>query len=235
MARGGLKPVVGIYSTFTQRAYDQIVHDVCLQNLPVVLCLDRAGLNGEDGKTHQGVFDISYLSHLPNLTIFAPADEKDFENTLKYALNLNKPVAIRYPKKGEGIFTSDEFNGGEWEKLTEGKSVTVLAVGPRMIKLALELNKACGETISVVCVKRVNPLDTAFLNGLSGTVITLEENVVTGGFGQAVKCYLADNNKNVKVFGFGIQNGFVAHGSIDKQLEYCGLTVENIKKVVFSD
>ncbi len=234
MAKGGLKPVVGIYSTFTQRAYDQIVHDVCLQNLPVVLCLDRAGLNGEDGKTHQGLFDISYLSHLPNLTVFAPADDNDLAETIKYALSLNSPVAIRYPKKGEGRFATQEFGTGEWERLTEGKDVTVLAVGPRMIKLALNLNQACENKLSVVCVKRVNPLDQKFLDGLVGTVITLEENAIKGGFGQAVKCYLADKNQKAKVFGFGIKDEFIPHGSVEEQLAYCGLTVDNIKKIVFN-
>ena len=230
MATGGLKPVVAIYSTFIQRSYDQILHDVCMQNLPVIFCLDRAGLCGEDGKTHQGVFDISFLSHLPNLSILAPADEKDLEGAIKYALSLNAPVVIRYPKQETLSLDLPQFDG-KWEKISNGSLATVLAVGPRMINLALELNKDCGQALSIVCVRSVKPLDTKILSTLSGKVITLEENVLTGGFGQSVKEYF-NNNNNVCVYSFGVKDEFITHGKVTEQLNYCGLNVETIKKIL---
>lgn len=230
MAKGGLKPVVAIYSTFLQRSYDQILHDVCIQNLPVVFCLDRAGLCGEDGKTHQGVFDISFLSHMPNMTILAPADEKDLQGALEYALSLNSPVAIRYPKQESRSLNLSTFDG-KWERITNGDKATVLAVGPRMINLALELNEACENTLSVVCVRSVKPLDQEFLSTLSGKIITLEENALLGGFGQLVKEHFTSNNE-VRVHSYGVQDKFIPHGKVVEQLDYCGLNVETIKEII---
>lgn len=230
MAKGGLKPVVAIYSTFLQRSYDQILHDVCIQNLPVVFCLDRAGLCGEDGKTHQGVFDISFLSHMPNMTILTPVDERDLEGALQYALSLNSPVAIRYPKQEDKSLNLSTFNG-KWERITQGDKATVLAVGPRMISLALELNEACEEDLSIVCVRSVKPLDIETLSSLSGKIITLEENALLGGFGQMVKEYY-NSNEQVSVYSFGIKDQFIPHGKVVEQLDYCGLNVETIKEII---
>lgn len=231
MAVGGLKPVVAIYSTFMQRAYDQILHDVCMQNLPVVFCLDRAGLNGEDGKTHQGVFDLSFTSHMPNLTVLTPADHKDLEGAIQYALSLNSPVAIRYPKNEVITLGLSPFNG-EWERITEGNLATILAVGPRMINLALELNKALEQKLSIVCVRSIRPLDTRLLDGLKGKIITLEENVLNGGFGQAVSQYYQNLNNDVSVYSFGVKDEFIPHGKVSEQMDYCGLNVDNIREIL---
>ena len=230
MAMGGLKPVVAIYSTFLQRAYDQILHDVCMQNLPVVFCLDRAGLCGEDGKTHQGVFDISFLCHMPNMTILTPADEQDLQGALEYALSLNSPVAIRYPKQQSKALELSTFDG-KWERITQGDKATVLAVGPRMISLALELNEVCEKNLSVVCVRSVKPLDKEFLSTISGKVITLEENALIGGFGQMVKEYFTSNTQ-VSVYSYGIQDKFIPHGKVEEQLDYCGLNEQTIKQII---
>ena len=229
MAIGGLKPVVAIYSTFMQRAYDQMLHDVCVQNLPVVFCLDRAGMVGEDGKTHQGLFDLSFLSHLPNLTILTPACESELDGALKYALSLNSPVAIRYPKKGNG---EGNFDNGKWSYIRQGKDYTVLAIGPRMINLGLELSKEID--CSVVAVRSVKPLDNGLLDGINGEIITLEENVLAGGFGQIISAYYSDRGIGRRIFRFGVKDEFIKHQSVEQQLEDAGLTVENIKRIIFN-
>lgn len=219
MASGGLKPVVAIYSTFMQRAYDQILHDVCLQNLPVVFCLDRAGLVGKDGKTHQGTFDLSFLTHMPNMQVFAPTTLSDFEEILEYALSLNSPVAIRYPKNPEKELPVKSIKDGMWSKFGNGTEVSLLAVGPKALKIALEvMDKDDG--VSVYAVRQIKPLSTEILDKIIKThVITIEENVLIGGVGQQVCAYYSMKNKNVKVDCFGVKDQFTAHGSVDNQLE----------------
>ena len=238
LAKGGMKPVVAIYSTFLQRAYDEIMQDVCLQNLPVTFCLDRAGLVGADGKTHQGVFDISYLSGLPNMTILSPTDPDETEQALKYALSLKTPCAIRYPNDKNAVkLTAEGFRSGEWETVSGGltrerKKVLILAVGPRTLKIALEAAKdVCG--VRVAAVKRVKPLDEAFLSSANEeTIITLEENVLSGGFGSAVLNYYANKkvSKNVRVLG--IKDEFVDYASVESQLTKNGLSVENVRNII---
>ena len=233
MAVGGLKPVVAIYSTFMQRAYDEILHDVCLQNLPVVFCLDRAGLVGEDGKTHQGVFDLSYLTHLPNLTILCPNSDLELSDALDYALSLNSPVAIRYPKAYQAMdreFVS--LNEGLWQNLSCGKDVTVLAVGPRMLELALAFKSASSLDVGVTSVRCVKPLDTPALDKIQSKVVfTLEENSLIGGFGSMVSSYFANTNKGVIVKQFGVKDQFIKSGSVSSQLEINGLSIENLISV----
>ena len=228
MAAGGLKPVVAIYSTFMQRCYDQIVHDVCLQNLPVVLCMDRAGVVGSDGCTHQGVFDISYLMHVPNIKIFAPTSISEFSKMLEYAISLNCPVAIRYPKNSCVDNKEESFDGESWQTVVEGNKVTILAVGPRMLELALKVKNEINE-VRVISARIVKPLDEKTLEYIRGTtIVTLEENSLIGGFGYAVNGYYASTGKFEKVLNFGIQDSFVRHGSVQKQFEDNGLTVHNI-------
>ena len=234
MAIGGLKPVVAIYSTFLQRAYDQIVHDVCAQNLPVVFCLDRAGFVGEDGKTHQGLFDISFLSHIPNLTVLTPTDENDLEICLRHAISLNCPVAIRYPKQSD-IQLDINVEGVKWATLVEGEETTLLAVGPRAIKVACETAKICAKPLRVVAVRSVIPLDSTLLDGLKGNVITIEENLLAGGFGQAVCAYYSDNKNNqVKVYRVGVDGVFVKHGDVQTQLKSFGLDGRSLAELVQS-
>ena len=230
MAVGGLKPVVAVYSTFLQRAYDEILHDVCIQNLPVIFCIDRAGLVGEDGKTHQGVFDLSYLTHLPNMTVICPSTADELSDAIDYAMELNSPVAIRYPKSYEQFDRPlKPLKSGLWETLSEGKDITVLAVGPRMLKIALEFQKRCSKDVGVISARVIKPLDCGVLDNINSKVIfTLEENSLIGGFGARVLGYFAEKGKAVKFRSFGVKDEFIKNGSVDNQFSYNGLTVENL-------
>ena len=154
MAKGGLKPVVAIYSTFLQRAYDEIVHDVCLQNLPVIFCVDRAGFVGEDGKTHQGLFDLSYTTHIPNMTVIAPTCKAELKSTIEYAIGLNSPVSIRYSKAWVNLPAS-EYTDGSWQVIKDGKDITVFAVGGAAVKLALDFADSYGGSVKVVSARVV--------------------------------------------------------------------------------
>ncbi len=228
MASGGLKPIIAVYSTFLQRAYDQILHDVCLQNLPVIFCLDRAGLVGRDGKTHQGVFDLSYLTHIPNMTVIAPTTIGEMSEALDYAIKLNSPVAIRYPKNADNEREVKPFSLGLWEKLTDGDKVSLLAVGPRMLKLAQEVARKV-EGVAVISARTVKPLCEKTLNEIKDTVIiTMEENSVIGGFGALVNGYYLSKGISAKIINLGVGDEFVTHGSVDEQLKACGLTAQRI-------
>ncbi len=234
MAAGGLKPIVAIYSTFMQRAYDQILHDVCIQKLPVIFCLDRAGFVGEDGKTHQGLFDLSYLSHIPNLTILTPASCKELEQALQYAIKLNSPVAIRYSKNGQvDNYPLKPFSDG-WEVISSGKKINILAVGPKMLNLALDFEKSYKKLkIGVISAKTVKPLDQKVLNEIvNSTILTLEENSVVGGFGSLVREYFANKGDKTKVITLGAKNEFAVHGSIESQLLQNNLSIDGIKKAL---
>ena len=232
MAAGGLKPVVCIYSTFLQMGYDQIIHDVCLQNLPVVFCLDRAGLVGKDGKTHQGVFDLSYLTHIPNLTVFAPTTANELKDILDYAISLNKPVAIRYPKNHECEREVLGIKDGCWETIKKGDKVSILAVGPKMLKVALGVSETI-DGVGVISARTVKPLCEKTLNQIKDTlVVTLEENSLIGGFGGLVSAYYRKENINVKLLSFGVKDEFIGHGSIKCQLESNGLTVDDISSAI---
>ena len=230
MAIGGLKPIVAMYSTFLQRAYDQVLHDVCAQNLPVVFCIDRAGFVGEDGKTHQGLFDLSFLSHIPNLTVLTPLVEGQLQGMLDYALSLNAPVAIRYPKNSGLDLAIDSFDG-KWVKINQvdKAKITFLAVGPRMVNLANEFSSKYPNMCCVIGVTSVKPLDGQMLSGIdNGVVVTLEENVLLGGFGQTITAWFADNNKNVKVVKLGVADNFVKHGTVVAQMQASNLTIDGI-------
>lgn len=232
MAAGGERPIVAVYSTFMQRAYDQIVHDVCLQNLPVILCLDRAGLVGKDGKTHQGVFDLSYLSHLPNIEVLAPCTTEDLSQMLDYAKKLNAPVAIRYPKNAVEKFELVPFNNQPWAILKEGEKATLLAVGPNMLSLAKRVAEKV-DGVGVVAARQIKPLCSEVLEKIKDThVITLEENSVIGGFGAAVLKYYSQSDKTVKVDCLGVNDEFIPHGSIERQMQLNGLTEEKIIDII---
>ena len=234
LAISGSKPIVFMYSTFMQRAYDQVLHDVCLQNLPVVFCIDRAGLVGSDGKTHQGTFDISYLSSIPNLTIISPKDVLEFEKMLDVALCMNKPVAIRYPNgQVNKVSTIYEFDKSlKWEELSTGKNACILAVGSRMIDLALKVIKKVDD-VAVINARTIKPLDEqTLLKYKNHKIITLEENVIQGGFGSLVLSYFASQKIKADVTCLGIKDTFIRHASIESQLKSNGLTVENILKIL---
>ncbi len=222
LASEGFKPVVAIYSTFLQRAYDQIVHDVSLPKLPVVFALDRSGIVGEDGPTHHGLFDISYLRHIPNLILMAPKDENEFQHMLNTAIHLSQPVAIRYPRgKGEGLAMDETLmvlEMGKGEVLAEGDDLLMLPLGStfyRVCEAARQLKEE-GIQATVVNPRFIKPLDSQLLCGLAqkiGRVVTIEEHVLAGGFGSAVIELLQERGlSDVEVLRLGIPDQFLEHG-----------------------
>lgn len=232
MAIAGLKPVVAIYSTFLQRAYDQILHDVCLQNLPVIFCLDRAGLVGQDGKTHQGVFDISYLSHMPNMKILAPNTAQELKDSIDYALYLNCPVAIRYPKNSKVEVESHSLKDGLWNCVKKGEKIKLLAVGPNMLSLAIDCaNQFDG--VGVISVRSIKPLDEKMLIEIQkSNLIVLEENSVIGGVNTLISQFYIKNGIDAKLAFFGVKDEFIEHGSIENQLKQTNLDKQNLLKEI---
>jgi 1-deoxy-D-xylulose-5-phosphate synthase len=239
MAISGLRPVVAVYSTFLQRAYDQILHDVCLQNAPVVFAIDRAGIVGEDGETHHGLFDIGYLATMPNMIITAPKDGDELVRLMKTAFSTDKPFAIRYPKAAlEGYESSClPFNIGEGELLEEGKDALIITCGSMVIDTlkAVEILKKDEFSFSLINSRFIKPLDKELiLSNLKPIVITVEEHSCTSGLGSQVAQLLAD--KDCKVFSLGLPEKFIEHGSRQKILEIYELTPEgiaqNIRKIV---
>jgi 1-deoxy-D-xylulose-5-phosphate synthase len=232
LATEGFRPVVAIYSTFLQRAYDQIIHDVCLQNLPVVFCLDRGGLVGEDGPTHHGLFDITYLRSLPNMTLMAPKDENELRHMLYTAIRQPGPVAIRYPR-GKGLGSSwdaeyREIPVGEAEFLRKGSDLLIVALGS-MVQPAMEAAESLeqeGISAGVVNCRFVKPIDKRFAeHGASaGRVLVVEENIKQGGLGGAVLELFNDMNlRGIRVRRMGLPDRFVEHGPLDLLREKCGL------------
>lgn len=241
LATQGLKPVVAIYSTFLQRSYDQIVHDVCLQNLSVTLCLDRGGLVGEDGATHHGVFDISFLRHIPNLTVMAPKDEAELQRMLATAMAHDGPVAIRYLR---GVGIGAELCGdpeplplGQGELLRDGTDALIVAIGSRVLpalQAAVELEAESGLSVAVYNARFVKPLpaaDLVSLAGRFGRILTVEENALQGGFGSAVLELLSDEGKlsATKVTRLGVPDHFVEHGPQKILREMLGIHKQGIK------
>jgi len=242
LARGGLKPVVAVYSTFLQRGYDQIIHDVSLQNLSVVFCLDRAGLSGEDGPTHHGIFDIAYLRHIPNLVLMAPRDALELRAMLEFAVNLEKPVAIRYPKgSGASHLSGSSFHGielGKAELLRQGRDVAIFALGS-MVSIAVktaDLLSSAGIEAAVVNARFVKPIDKEMLENITKhtkKIVTLEEAVVSGGFGSAVLEFLErENIKNISLERMGLPDHFIAHGKREQLLKEYHLTADEICETI---
>ncbi|HUW64323.1 MAG TPA: 1-deoxy-D-xylulose-5-phosphate synthase [Spirochaetia bacterium] len=233
LARGGARPVVAVYSTFLQRAFDSVMHDVCLNRLPVVLCVDRAGIVGEDGPTHHGLFELSYLRALPGLTIMAPADENELRQMLKTALSLDGPAVIRYPRgAGRGAAMEEApkvLEVGRARLLQKGKDLTMVALGT-MLWPALEAAALLAEdgiTADVINARFVKPLDRETILAravATGCLVTVEEHVLAGGFGSAVLEAVKDRQLNVKVLRLGIGDQFVEHGSQAVLREKYGLT-----------
>jgi len=249
MALEGFKPVVAIYSTFLQRGFDQIIHDVCLESLPVIFALDRGGIVGEDGPTHHGLFDLSYLRMIPNMTLMTPKDENELARMLHTAITLNGPCAIRYPR-GEGSGQAidppiETISVGKAEVLTHGGDLLILAVG-RSVSEALAAEAILRDRnikATVVNMRFVKPLDEALILQLAArtpNIITVEENVLAGGFGSAVMEFLADHKMhNVALQRIGIADTFVAHGASSKLRERYGINamalVKNAQKLLAAD
>jgi len=247
LAINGLKPYVAIYSTFLQRAYDQILHDVCIQNLPVRFAIDRAGLVGEDGETHQGVFDISYLSHIPNMTIFAPKDTEELRDIMDYTLDHDGPIAIRYPKgytdlsllKFYPCSEDNVFNPYKWETLINGTDCIILSFG-KMLEVAIGAARILSQkdiSCQVVNARCIKPLDESMLNVLSkshSNWITLEDNVLTGGFGSAVNKFTISNSIDVDILNLGIPDNFVPQGKVEELLELISLDANSVANRIIS-
>ena len=238
MATQGLIPFCNIYSTFMQRAYDQVIHDVATQNLPVIFCLDRAGLVGQDGATHHGVFDLAYLRCIPNLIIYAPRNEVELRNMLYTAqLGLNHPIAIRYPR-GRGItidwkqpFSKIEI--GKGEQLKEGKEVAVLSIGTISKNVTEALNSIENpENFSHYDMRFVKPLDAALLHSVlkkHHTIITVEDGTVSGGFGSAILEFAAKHNYKSNYITKGIKDEFIEHGTTEELQKLNGIDSESLK------
>ena len=245
MAAGGLKPYYAIYSTFLQRAFDEIIHDVCAQDLPVTFCIDRAGISGADGETHQGVFDLSYLSLIPNLTIAVPKDTEELRLMLEFSATYQHPLAIRYPRAGRVLFEggNSTIKVGEWEylhrtKVEEGKKVAVLAAGERCLIIAMKILKNLQEKgldFDVVNARFVKPLDMEFIKNTDAThVITLEDNVANGGFGQAVSIALLQADKSCLIKNYAYRDEFIPQGGVAAlQAEY-GVNCKEIEEFIKS-
>ncbi|MEA5093110.1 1-deoxy-D-xylulose-5-phosphate synthase [bioreactor metagenome] len=244
MACDGIKPYVAIYSTFLQRSYDQVLHDVCMQNLHVVFCLDRAGLVGDDGYTHHGVFDYSYLSMMPNMTIMAPKDENELRHMLYTSTKLRGPVAIRYPRgSGLGVECNNALNTflpiGKGEILREGKDVSIWAIGS-MVKTACEVAEilaGVGIDANVINARFVKPLDEELLTEMAEKtkcIVTIEENILAGGFGSSILQHLnkLDMLTNTKVINFAIPDIFVPQGATKLLLQDMHLDSESISAII---
>lgn len=241
MARVGLKPVVAIYSSFLQRGYDQVIHDICMQELPVVIGIDRAGIVGNDGETHQGIFDLSFLSIVPNLTILAPKDFKEFEKMLEFSINYSKPIAIRYPRGGEGKYKFEKYEDielGKAEIIKEGKDITVLAIG-KMVSRAMEAVEELENNeidVEVINARFINPLDKEkILESINKTknIIIIEDNVIEGGLGTKIEELIVEEDiKEVKCVKIAYPVDFIKQGSVDEIEKRYGLDKKSIAKKI---
>ncbi|MCF6307367.1 MAG: 1-deoxy-D-xylulose-5-phosphate synthase [Flavobacteriaceae bacterium] len=243
MATQGFTVFCNIYSTFLQRAYDQVIHDVCLQNISVIFCLDRAGMVGEDGATHHGIFDITYLRCIPNLIVFAPRNEVELRNIMYTAqLGLEHPIAIRYPRGcGTIIDWQQPFSKieiGKGIQLLKGKSIAVLTIGTMVENVIAAINKCdSSEKVSLYDMRFVKPLDEKLLHAIfkkHTTIITVEDGILSGGFGSAILEFSAKNNYKKTIQCLGVSDEFPSQGTIEELQELAGISSEKIKKVINS-
>ena len=236
MAREGLKPVIPIYSSFLQRGFDQVVHDICLQKLGVVICVDRAGCVGADGETHNGLLDLSYLRTIPNMTIMAPKDFIELEDMLEFAIKYDKPIAIRYPRGGEGEYKFTKHNKimlGKSEVIKEGSDVTILGIG-KMTERAMEVAELLEQdniSVEVINARFAKPIDIKTITesiNKTKLLVTIEDNSISGGFGEGVKASI----RNCNIINFAYPDKFIKHGSVPELEEKYGLNKEAIYKKI---
>lgn len=241
MAKEGVIPLVPIYSSFYQRAYDQVIHDVAMQNLPVILCVDRAGVVGADGETHQGTLDMAFFRLVPNLTIMAPKNFKELEEMLEFAVNLNKPVVIRYPRGGEDAYKIEKQEKLEWGKaeiLQEGKDLSIIAIGKtvaKAMKIAKEIEREQeGISIEVINSRFLKPIDKETIKqSIQKTkkVITIEDGTIINGLATAVQEIMIEEKlQEVKIKNYAYPDKYIEHGSVEELEEIYGVDVESIKK-----
>ena len=239
LAAAGLKPIFAVYSSFLQRAYDQILHDVCIQNLPVVFAIDRAGLVGSDGETHQGIFDISYLSTIPNMTIMAPKNKWELSDMVKYAVDYEAPIAIRYPR-GEAYDGLKEYRApislGKSEWIYRESEIVLFALGS-MVKIAEKVRDALkekGYACSLINARFAKPLDEETLRTITTNhklIVTMEENVINGGMGEHVTEFYGQNEmESVHVLNIAIPDEYVEHGNVDILRKEVGIDAETITR-----
>lgn len=244
LAAGGMRPVVAIYSTFLQRAYDNIIHDICLQNLPVVIAVDRSGLVGEDGPTHHGVFDIAFLRHIPNISICAPRNDRELEKLLDFAFVYNAPIAIRYPRGDAPLpldYESDKpIEWGKSEVIVNGDVAVLLCIGAFAylgVSVAAKLADDYNISLAVCDMRFVKPIDKDYIKKLSDSntpIFTLEDGVVKGGFGSCVLEVLSGfGNADLLKYSFGVEDAFVTHGNVNLLRDDLGLTVDKIANDIF--
>ena len=241
LAKEGMIPFVPIYSSFYQRAYDQVIHDICIQNLPVIMCVDRAGCVGNDGETHQGLYDMAFFKIIPNICIMAPKDFEELEAMMEYAITLNKPVVIRYPRGGEADIKFDRHENielGQAEVLKEGHDVTIIGIGKMdatAMKVANELQKENIEA-EVINARFLKPLDSKNISkSIEKTkfVVTVEDGTIIGGLGDSIKEMLINNNiKDVKIKCFAYPDEFIKHGAVQELEKLYGIDTESIKKYI---
>lgn len=243
LAAGGLKPIVAIYSSFLQRAYDQILHDVCIQNLPVVFAIDRAGLVGSDGETHQGIFDLSYLSSIPNMHVMAPKNKWELSDMVKFAIDSQMPIAIRYPR-GEaydGLQDNREpIVYGKSESIYAEKDIALFAVGS-MVKTAVEVRrqlKEAGYSCSLINARFVKPIDEEAVNKAClehKLIVTMEENVASGGFGEKVRSYVDTIHTKTKVICVALPDEYVEHGNVELLKKEVGIDADTVVKRITNE
>ena len=241
LAKEGMIPFVSIYSSFYQRAYDQVIHDICMQNLPVIMCVDRAGIVGNDGETHQGLYDLSFFKLIPNIVIMSPKNFKELEDMMEYAVTLNKPVVIRYPRGGESsveITSNNELSLGKCEKITTGSDVTIVAIG-NMVSKALDISSELKKdkiNVEVINSRFLKPFDNfGILKSIKKTkfVITIEDGTSIGGLGSTIKELLVDNNiKDVRLKSYSYPDKFVEHGSVNQLEDRYGFNKLDIIKYI---
>ena len=242
LAKAGLKPVFAVYSSFLQRAYDQVLHDVCIQNLPVVFGIDRAGLVGSDGETHQGIFDISFLSSIPNMTVMAPKNKWELADMMQFAIGFDTPIAVRYPR-GTAYDGLKEFRApiqlGKAEVISEGEGIALFALGSMVEtaeKVAAKL-KEQGIDATVINARFATPFDKEMVTSLvekHKLLVTMEENVASGGFGEHVASYVNENDLNIKVQVVAIPDAYVEHGNVDRLKEDIGIDANSVYERVLN-
>ena len=242
LAKAGLKPVFAVYSSFLQRAYDQVLHDVCIQNLPVVFAIDRAGLVGSDGETHQGIFDISYLSSIPNMTVMAPKNKWELADMLKFAIDFETPIAVRYPR-GTAYEGLKEFRSpvifGKSEMIAEGREIALFALGSMVETAEKVADKLAEQDIkaTVINARFAAPFDKDMVTSLEENhklLVTLEENVISGGFGEHVSSFVSEKDLNMKVHIAAIPDVYVEHGNVDRLKEDICIDADSIFERVFA-
>lgn len=241
MAKNGLKPVFAVYSSFLQRAYDQIVHDICIQSLPVVIGIDRAGIVGNDGETHQGILDLCFLNSIPNINILAPKDFKEFEDMLEFSVYSNKPIAIRYPRGGEDKYSfkkHEKVTLGKAEVLKTGENITIIALGKTVSKamqIAEDFEKR-DISVEVINLRFLKPIDSeTVLKSVNKTknVITIEDGYVINGMGSAITKLIIDQQvENVKIKNLGYPDKFIKHGNVEEIEKKYKLDIESIEKII---